>query len=163
MAMSEEAMQVDDAPDESSWLRPMVVVAGVQHSSTINDAFASAGPDHWLAAADTMPGVAFEQRLRSELAGLASVSDQSDGRTLIRVSGPRARDALAKGVMIDLHPRAFRPGDAAVSTIGHIGVHFWQLDDLPTYEFVVFRSLAADFWHWLVDAASEFGVKAGRA
>ena len=90
--------------------------------------------------------------------GLAAVADQSDGRSVIRVGGPRAREALGKGVLIDLHPRAFGPGDAAVTTIAHIGAHFWQVDDAPSYEFVVSRSFAADFWRWLVAAAAEFGV-----
>jgi heterotetrameric sarcosine oxidase gamma subunit len=121
-------------------------------------AFAWAGPDHWLATADAGEGHAFEARLRTAVAGLASISDQSDGRIVMRVSGPRARDALAKGLPIDLHPRGFGAGDSAVTTIAHIGVHLWQLDAAPTYEFAVFRSFAAAFWHWLVAASAEFGV-----
>lgn len=120
-------------------------------------AFAWAGPGHWLASAEGAKGPAFETRLRHELAGLASVSDQSDGRIVVRVSGPRICDTLAKGVMIDLHPRAFGPGDAAVTSVAHIGVHLWQVDAAPTYDFAVPRSLAAAFWHWLVESAAEFG------
>ena len=37
--------------------------------------------------------------------GVAAVSDQSDARLVLRVSGPRVRDVLAKGVPVDLHPR----------------------------------------------------------
>ena len=121
-------------------------------------AFAWAGPGHWLASAEGISGHAFESRLRTALAGLASVSNQSDGRTVIRVGGPKARDALAKGVPIDLHPRAFAPGDAAVTTVAYMGVHLWQLDATPSYEFAVFRSFGAAFWQWLVDASAEFGV-----
>ena len=121
-------------------------------------AFVWAGPGQWLAGAEAQPGHAFEARLRETLAGLASIADQSDGRTLVRVTGPRARDALAKGVLIDLHPRAFGPGDTAVTTVAHIGVHFWQIDEAPTYEFAMFRSFAPDFWRWLMDAAAEYGV-----
>jgi sarcosine oxidase subunit gamma len=125
-------------------------------------AFAWAGPGHWLVLEEGTLGHALERRLRDELAGLASVSDQSDARTLIRVGGPRARDALAKGVMIDLHPRAFGPGDMAVTAVGHVGVQFWQIDGAPTYEFAVGRSFAADFWRWLIDAGAEFGVAVAR-
>jgi methylglutamate dehydrogenase subunit D len=121
-------------------------------------AFSWTGPDQWLAMAEGLASQAFERRLRDELSGLASVCEQSDGRTLIRFGGARARDALAKGVIIDLHPRAFGPGDAAVTGFAHIPVHFWQIDSAPTYDFTVFRSLAADFWRGLVDAGSEFGV-----
>lgn len=120
--------------------------------------FAWAGPGHWLASCEGVSGAAFEASLRQELAGLVSVADQSDGRVLIRVGGPRARAALAKGVMIDLDPRAFAPGDAAVTSIAHVGAHFWQLDAAATYEFAVFRSYSAAFWEGLVEAAAEFGV-----
>jgi methylglutamate dehydrogenase subunit D len=121
-------------------------------------AFAWAGPGHWLASHVGMEGRTFETRLRLELADLASISDQSDARPLVRIAGVRARDALAKGVMVDLHPRAFAPGDAAVTSVAHVGVHLWQLDDVPTYEFAVPRSFAASFWHWLMASAAEFGV-----
>src|SRR5262249_35894670 len=121
-------------------------------------AFTWAGPGHWLASARDREGHVFEAQLRSTLSGLASISNQSDGRTVIRLSGPKAREALAKGVPIDLHPRAFAPGDTAVTTVAYIGVHLWQLDDIPTYEFAVFRSFGAAFWQWLVDASAEFGA-----
>jgi len=101
--------------------------------------------------------------LRSSLGEAVYVIDQSDSRTIVRIRGPRARDALAKGVHIDLHPRAFQPRDVAMTAVAHVGVHFWQVDAAPTYEFVVFRSFAVAFWEWLVNAAAEFGVAVGRA
>jgi methylglutamate dehydrogenase subunit D len=119
--------------------------------------FAWAGAGQWLATADGEDGAAFERRLRATLGDLASVSDQSDGRTIIRIGGVRARDVLAKGVPIDLHPRAFRAGDTAVTTVAHVGVHLWQVDEAPTYELIVSRSFAAGFWEWLTEAAAEFG------
>jgi heterotetrameric sarcosine oxidase gamma subunit len=121
-------------------------------------AFAWAGPGHWLASADGMDGQAFETQLRRELADLVSVSDQSDGRIVIGVSGPAAREALAKGVMVDLHPRAFAVGDAAVTSVAHVAVHFWQLAATPTYEFAVPRSFAVSFWHWLMESSAQYGV-----
>jgi methylglutamate dehydrogenase subunit D len=130
---------------------PRRVIAG-------STAFVWAGPGQWLALSEGATGAEFERRLRAALHGLASISDQSDGRTIVSVGGARARDALAKGVPIDLHPRAFRPGDAAVTTIANIEAHLWQVDDKPTYEFIVPRSFAAAFWEWLIDAAAEFGV-----
>jgi heterotetrameric sarcosine oxidase gamma subunit len=121
--------------------------------------FLWAGAGQWLAMAEREGGAAFERRLRSALGNLASVTDQSDGRTIIRVAGPRAREVLAKGVQIDLHPRVFRPGDAAATTVAYIGVHFWQVDDAPTYEFLVPRSFAMAFWGWLTESAAVFGVQ----
>jgi heterotetrameric sarcosine oxidase gamma subunit len=121
-------------------------------------AFVWAGAGHWLAVTEGGDGSSFEKLLRDDLATLASISDESDGRAVLRIAGARARDALAKGVPVDLNPRVFTAGDAAVTTVGHIGVHLWQLDEAPTYEFAVFRSYAAAFWRWLIDSAAEFGV-----
>jgi len=132
-----------------------------RYTGTTPVAFAWAGPSQWLALGEGPDGRAFELQLRSSLAGVAYVMDQSDGRTIVRISGPRARDTLAKGVHIDLHPSVFQPGHTALTTVSYIGVHFWQLDNVPTYEFTMFRSFAVSFWEWLVDAATEFGVAAG--
>src|SRR5215472_7966144 len=121
-------------------------------------AFVWAGPGHWLAVTEGGDGSSFEKLLRHDLSNLASISDQSDSRAIVRIAGARARDALAKGVPLDLNPRVFTAGDAAVTTVGHIGVHLWQLDEAPTYEFAVSRSYAAAFWRWLIDSAAEFGA-----
>ncbi len=121
-------------------------------------AFAWAGPSQWLALKDGNDDGAFAQSLRSTLGSVAAVMDQSDGRTILRISGQRARDALAKGILIDLHPSAFGPGHTAITTVAYIGVHFWQIDAVPTYDFAVFRSFAIAFAEWLIDAAAEFGV-----
>jgi methylglutamate dehydrogenase subunit D len=120
--------------------------------------FVWGGPGRWLAIAQAMRPDAFEKQLREHLGKVASVVDQSDARILLRLSGARARDVLAKGVLIDLHPRAFRPGDAALTSIGHIRAHFWQTDAAPTYEIAVMRSFAADFWHWLMESGAAYGV-----
>ena len=121
-------------------------------------AFIWSGPGQWLACAEGIEPHTFEERLRSELSGLASVSEQSDSRVVVRVAGPCARDTLAKGVMVDLHPRAFRPGDVAVTTVAYVGVHLWQIDETPTFELAFYRSFAGSFWHWLIGAGAEFGV-----
>ena len=120
--------------------------------------FVWAGPSQWLALGEQRDSHAFASSLSSSLLGLASTVDQSDGRAIMRVSGPRIRDALAKGLHIDLHPSVFRSGHTAITAVSHIGVHFWQLDDVPTYEFTMFRSFAVAFCEWLMEAAAEFGV-----
>ena len=122
-------------------------------------AFIWSGPDQWLASTHPAPATGMEALLATPFAGLAAIVDQSHGRTFLRVTGPRVRDTLAKGLAIDLHPRAFKPGHAAVTTVAHIGVHLWQTDDRPTYEFAVPRGFAQSFWHWLEASAAEFGLE----
>lgn len=113
----------------------------------------STGPGTWLAYQAKrdptwIPG------LQERLSGLASVSDQSGGYTMLRLSGPAARTLLQRGVAIDLHPEAFGPGSAANTLIAHIGVLLWQLDAVPTYQLAVFRSYSESFSHWLHTAAA---------
>jgi sarcosine oxidase subunit gamma len=114
-----------------------------------------AGPGQWLAVSADR---AVADRLAGGLKGLAAVCDQSDGRAVLRVGGPKARETLAKGCPLDLHPRAFRPGDTALTAIAHVGVQLWQVDDAPTYDLAVARSMAGSFWRWLSASAAEFGL-----
>jgi heterotetrameric sarcosine oxidase gamma subunit len=121
--------------------------------------FIWSGPDQWLAFRHPAPAAGMEAALAGPLAGLAAIVDQSHGRTLVRVTGPRVRDALAKGIAIDLHPREFKTGYAAVTAVAHIGVHFWQTDGRPTYDFAVPRGFVLSFWHWLEASAAELGLE----
>jgi len=121
-------------------------------------AFVWSGPGQWLAVAPRDPDRDLETELAAELAGLASVVDQSDGRIVVRIWGPRARDVLAKGIPIDLHPRAFKAGGAAITHVSHISVVLWQLDETPAYELALFRSYADSFAHWLADSAAEYAA-----
>ena len=123
--------------------------------------FVGYGPGQWLAVSETLANEALARDLSERLRGLASISDQSGGRTVLRLRGPRARAALAKGLPIDLHPRAFAPGSAATSTISLMGVQLWQVDDAPTYDVAIFRSVSASFWRWLTASAGEFGYEVG--
>lgn len=98
--------------------------------------------------------------------GVASLSDQSGGRCLIRLSGAKARDALAKVSSIDLHDSVFPVGAAAATSIDHTGVNLWRSADAngnPVYSLLVFTSFADSLWHTLADAAAEYGVEAARA
>lgn len=115
-------------------------------------AFLWSGPDQWIAAAERTGGRDLERELKPVLAGLAAVTDQTDARAILRISGPRAREVLAKGVPLDLHPRVFAPGSVAITHASHIGVILWQLDAAPTYELAVFRSFAQSLADWVEES-----------
>lgn len=117
-----------------------------------------AGPDQWLAIADRQRGRDLENELRPILNGFGSVTDQSDARAVVRVSGPRARDLLAKGVPIDLDPRAFPANGVAITHAAHIGVILWQLGATQTYELAMFRSFADSFERWLHQSTEEWAI-----
>ena len=121
----------------------------------------STGPRSWLVleegGADTLG-----PRLAADLGDAGAVAGQSDGYAVLRLSGPDIRDCLAKGLPIDLHPRAFTTGRATVTTCSHLGIVIWQLDLAPTFEIALFRSYAWSFAHWLADSAAEFGLRVER-
>jgi sarcosine oxidase subunit gamma len=119
-----------------------------------------AGPQQWIVMAE--PGENLLATLNARLQGLASLTEQGDGRCVLRVHGPCVREMLAKLLPIDLHPRAFSAGDAALTVAAHIHVHFWQADARPTYDLAVFRSYAASFLAALTAASAEYGVNLER-
>ncbi len=119
--------------------------------------FIWSGPDQWLAYAEGAPDI--ESELTMALGRRAMIVDQSDGRCLLRLSGPKARQVLAKGIGLDLDARVFKPGDVALTMAAHIAVQLWQIDAKPSYEIAMFRSLAVSFWHWLSASAAEFGYE----
>jgi heterotetrameric sarcosine oxidase gamma subunit len=115
------------------------------------------GPDSWLLVADSQRGFAEDVQA---LAAVAAVSDQSEARAVVRISGPRARDALAKGCMIDLHPSAFVKDAVASTMIAYIGVQIWRRGDAEdAFDIFVPRSMAGSFWSWLSSSAAEFGCE----
>jgi sarcosine oxidase subunit gamma len=121
-------------------------------------AFVGIGPNTWLACREAAdPNWA--SGLAATVSGLASVSDQSSGYAVLRLTGPAARHLLSRGAFIDFHPSVFGPGSAAVTMIAHIGVIIWQLDDEPTYDVALFRSYAESFWHWIETTCAAVGIK----
>jgi heterotetrameric sarcosine oxidase gamma subunit len=129
------------------------IVSGAAH-----DAIWS-GPEQWLLRANTRNDFS---SLLEALSAQAALSDQSDARAAVRLTGPHVREVLAKGVMLDLHPTAFAVGDTALTSIAHIGVHLWRLADGPdrsVFEIMVARSMVGSFWSWFAASAAEFGCQ----
>jgi sarcosine oxidase subunit gamma len=127
---------------------------GPKRASKNDVTFAGTGPDQWLASAENAEG--FATKLRARIGPFAAVSDQSDARLVLRLSGPRVHDVLAKGVPVDLHRKAFKPGDVATTIVAYIAVQIDMLDD-ATYQLTAPRSMAESFWSWLAASAAEFG------
>jgi sarcosine oxidase subunit gamma len=77
----------------------------------------------------------------------------SANRTTIALSGSHARDILAKGCALDLHPRAFTAGHCAQTMVARTQVILWQRPD--AYHLLVRNSFARYLADWLVDAGRE--------
>jgi len=141
-------------------------ITAVNGAAAAGIAFIGTGPEVWLATQEK-GGNDFAKSLEREIGGMASVSDQSDGYAVLRLAGPKLRDTLAKLILIDVHPRVFKPGDVASTVAAHVGATLWRLPDgpdgAPVFEIAVFRSLAASFWHALAESGAEFGLLELRA
>ncbi|MET7617981.1 sarcosine oxidase subunit gamma family protein [Streptomyces sp. NPDC005408] len=116
------------------------------------------GPDEWLVVGPPGTGPGLENQIR-EAAGdePASVTDVSAQRTTVLVTGPRARDLLAHGCPLDLHPRSFGPGRSAQTTLARAQIVLVARDEPRAGFWVLVRSSFAGYLaDWLLDAASEY-------
>ncbi|GGY15463.1 sarcosine oxidase subunit gamma [Streptomyces anandii] len=116
------------------------------------------GPDQWLLVGQPGTQRDLESRVRAA-AGQepVSVTDVSAQRTTVLVAGPRARDLLAHGCSLDLHPRAFGPGRCAQTTLARTQVVLVARDEPRAGFWVLVRSSFAGYLaDWLLDAATEY-------
>lgn len=118
------------------------------------------GPRWWLVTQSPEPTPALEsalvRRLRSAGGSAVSAVDVSAQRTTIDISGPNARDVLAHGCSVDLHPRAFGPGRCTQTMLAKAQVVLQQLDEAPTFRVMVRASFARYLAEWLLDASTEY-------
>lgn len=117
------------------------------------------GPDDWFVVGPKGRAGAIEEALRNALAGIHhAVTDVSGGYTVLHLSGRPARDVLAQGCPLDLHPRVFQPGSSAGSHFFKTSVWLWQTDAAPIYEVLVRSSFTGYFWLMLERCTQECGL-----
>jgi methylglutamate dehydrogenase subunit D len=139
-----------------------MVIARKGKSKAVKDGLAAlrgvrvmwAGPDQYYVKG------AEAAALKKKLGTAASAIDQSHGRVMLRVSGPKSRALLAKGTPVDLHADEFPLGKSAVTQMAHVGVHLTRTGQ-DEFELSVFRGFSESFWEWLTEQALEFGYRVG--
>ena len=118
------------------------------------------GPNSWMViASDEESGRQtgeLLETLQKAVGELAAVVDQSHGRCGLRLSGSKARQVMAKNTAIDLHPGSFGPGQCALTSVAHMNAMLVQVDDKPSYDLFVARSLARSFAHAIEHGCAEF-------
>jgi sarcosine oxidase subunit gamma len=130
-------------------------VAGDEHLAVL-----WLGPDEWLVVGSPGRETELELSLVDALGEPGgSVVDVSANRTTLELRGPRARELLESGCSIDLHPRAFGPGDCAQTLVARANVILWQTAPPPeaVYRLLVRSSFATYMAAWLSDAADADG------
>lgn len=114
-------------------------------------------PDEALLICPWGEGAALQSALTDALAGLfATVVDVSDARAVFTLSGPHAREVLAKLAPVDLHPDQFGPGEIRRTRIAQAAAAFWMTGP-ETFQLIAFRSVADYVFALVSDAAAPGG------
>lgn len=119
-------------------------------------------PGQWMLFASSGADGSFKRMLDKQIAKNGYVSEQSHSRVVVRISGTRAVDVLAKECRLDLHPSVARPGFCGQTIMAKMGVLLHKVDEGPTFDLAVFAGFADNFWHWIAEASAEFGVEVFR-
>lgn len=123
------------------------------------------GPSEWLLVTAPEAQQALAVSLEETLAGhFAGITDVSGYYTALSLSGGRARELLARGCPLDLHPRVFGPGRCSRTLFAKAAVILQQVDEIPQFRLLVRRSFADYVWCWLHDAMGGLdGPRGGHA
>ena len=114
------------------------------------------GPDEWLVVGPEGQQDTMDRTLYDGLAGaFASMVDVSANRTVLEISGMRARDLLSHGVPIDLDARSLPPGRCAQTLLGKAQVIIERHGDQPGFHIHVRSSFSMYAADWLLDAGSD--------
>lgn len=117
-------------------------------------------PDEFLLLCPYDTVAADLARIQTALAKTHALAvDVSDARALFRVSGPAARDVMAKLAPVDLSPAVFQPGMFRRTRLAQVAAAFW-MPNADTFQIVCFRS-HAQYMFDLLKTAARKGSKVG--
>ncbi|MGH6890728.1 MAG: sarcosine oxidase subunit gamma [Dongiaceae bacterium] len=117
------------------------------------------GPNEWWVTGPDGEADFLVEALRAGFVGQhATACDVSESRAIIVLKGSKARDVLVRGVSLDLHPRAFGPGQCAQTGLSRCNVLLHLIDESPTFEIYVLKSFADYLWRWLEKVAVDFDL-----
>jgi sarcosine oxidase subunit gamma len=109
-------------------------------------------PDEWLVVGEPSSREWALAALESAVGrDEGAVVDVSSSRVPLEVQGLGARDLLASGCSVDLHPRVFGPGQCVQTLFGKAPVLLCQMDSPPRFRLFVRPSLLAYVVSWLED------------
>jgi sarcosine oxidase subunit gamma len=120
------------------------------------------GPGEWLAISETLGVDSLARDFAMLDAQRLSFFEQSDGRTLLRLSGPNVRRILAKCVAVDLHPDIFVEGQSAAMLCCHVSANVARCG-ADMFEIIVMRSYAVTVFEEIMEMGREFALTAGFA
>ncbi|MEM8588009.1 MAG: sarcosine oxidase subunit gamma family protein [Pseudomonadota bacterium] len=112
------------------------------------------GPDEWLVMAAAGMEASLEAALRAARTEdpWLSVVDVSHNLTGLRLGGTSAREVLASGCSLDLHPRVFDVDHCGQTVLAKSRILLRQVSVEPAFELWVRNSFARYLADWLLDA-----------
>jgi methylglutamate dehydrogenase subunit D len=122
-----------------------------------------AQPGGWLLESEPSAPDALRARVADVTEGLGVAVDQSSGRSVIRFAGAPARSVLSTCCRLDLHPRAFGPGSAAMTRVAHVACGIRLVDATPSFDLIVGSTYARWLIEELFEASARYGVRFERA
>ncbi len=115
----------------------------------------SLGPDQWLLTSDTKAaGDIIEQIDRALVDQLYAATDMSSSNVCFALRGPAARTVLAMGCGIDVHTRAFKPGQCVQTNFANVLLFIVCVED-NSFDLYVDRSHARYLGDWLLKAGED--------
>jgi len=138
-----------------TWMRAPASLPSLASSVGAGARLLALGPDEWLMISDSLdgPGLHATVAAVARSYGMAAV-DLSQGMAGLKLQGAAARDVLASGCGLDLHPRAFPVGCRTRTRLAQLAVVIECTHPEPQYELYVGASYLAYLKAWLEDAAN---------
>jgi len=114
------------------------------------------GPDEWLySQIESSTSTELEAEFNTALAAQhCLISDVSNSRIVLGLSGTNAREILMKAISLDIHPNVFSPGQCAQSSFARCHVLLHQINDDPCYHLYFHRSFSDYAYRWILDATN---------
>ena len=130
--------------------RKLAALEGVEENGLF--IYATAPGEYWVFAEEN-DAHDVKALLSKKFSETVSIFDQSHGRLVLRIEGPRAADIVAKGSPLDLDAM---PGSGAAHTvIEHMPVLVCQRTKPACYDISVPRSYAISFVAWLMETVRD--------
>lgn len=112
------------------------------------------GPEEWLVVSDPTTHPDTMDRLVHNLNdGRSLAVDVSDQRTVIEVSGEKARELLSKGTSIDLRSTIFGPGQCR-QTVFATAFSILHCKEAAKFDFYIDQTFAEYVLAWLISTAA---------
>lgn len=119
-------------------------------------------PGEWMLISTRTAGMKFGEDLRSKLKKNGYASEQSDGRMIFRLTGPRVVELMQKACRLDLHPSKTGKGWCAQTQMAQAGVIIHQIDNKPSYDILVYSGFAQHFAEWLLHTGAQLNISFSR-